>query len=262
MLALHQRVLPPTIKVRTPNPGLGIESSPFYLNTAVRPWTRRADHARRASVSSFGFGGANYHVALEEYGGGDASRGGSAARVRAVASELVLVSGDSPQDLRARLLDSARLLHSGGRERSAATLAEQAVESQREFDPGKPCRLAVVATDAGDLREKLDRAAAMIGRPPDAPFALPGGVCYDRVYYEQGRADPGRVAFVFPGQGAQYTGMGGDIAMAFPAAQDVWDFAAGLDAGGQALGDIVFPVPAFTDEQRAARVSSVGWSPV
>ena len=252
VLALHQRVLPPTIKVRKPNPGLGIESSPFYLNTAVRPWTRRADHARRASVSSFGFGGANYHVALEEYGGGDASRGRSAARVQAAATELVLVSDDSPWGLRARLLDG------GGRERSAPTLAELAGESQRDFDPGKPCRLAVVATDAGDLREKLDRAAAMVGRQPDAPFALPGGVFYDR-----GPADPGRVAFVFPGQGSQYIGMGGDIAMAFPAAQNVWDFAAGLDVGEQVLGDIVFPVPVFTDEQRAAqelRLTDTRWA--
>ena len=107
--------------------------------------------------------------------------------------------------------------------RSAPILAELAVESRRAFDPGQPRRLAVVATDAGDLREKLDRVETMIGRQPDAPFTLPDGVCYDR-----GAADPGRVAFVFPGQGSQYTGMGGDIAMAFPAAQHVWDFAAGL----------------------------------
>src|SRR3984957_3868193 len=241
VLALHQRVLPPTIKVRKPNPGLGIEGSPFYLNTAARPWTRRADHARRASVSSFGFGGANYHVALEEYGAGDASGGHSAERVRAAASELVLVSGDSPQDLRARL-------PGGGRARSAPILAALAVESQRAFDHRQPSRLAVVATDADDLREKLNHAAAMIGRQPDAPFALPGGV-----FYDCGAADPGRVAVVFPGQGSQYTGMGGDIAMAFPAAQNVWDFAASLDAGGRALGDIVFPAPVFTDEQRAAQ---------
>jgi acyl transferase domain-containing protein len=252
VLALHQRVLPPTIKVRKPNPGLGIESSPFYLNTAVRPWTRRADHPRRASVSSFGFGGANYHVALEEYAGADASQERSAARVRAAASELVLVSDDSPGDLRGRLLDG------GGRDRSAPILAELAAESRCDFDPGKPCRLAVVATDAADLREKLDRAAAMVGRQPDAPFTLPGGVCYDC-----GPADPGRVAFVFPGQGSQYIGMGGDIAMAFPAAQHVWDLAAGLDAGERALGDVVFPVPAFTDEQRAAqelRLTDTRWA--
>ena len=241
VLALHQRVLPPTIKVRKPNPGLDIESSPFYLNTAARPWTHRADHPRRASVSSFGFGGANYHVALEEYGEGDASGGHSAARVRAAASELVLLSGDSPQDLRARLTGARR-------GRPTPVLAELAVESQRAFDHRQPCRLAAVATDADDLREKLDRAEAMIGRQPDAPFAFPGGVFYDR-----GAADPGRVAIVFPGQGSQYTGMGGDIAMAFSAAQRVWDFAAGLDAGERALADVVFPAPVFSDEQRAAQ---------
>jgi acyl transferase domain-containing protein/NADP-dependent 3-hydroxy acid dehydrogenase YdfG len=251
VLALHQQVLPPTIKVRKPNPALGIEDSPFYLNTEVRPWTRRADHARRASVSSFGFGGANYHVALEEYGGGDASPGRSAVRVRAVASELVLVSDDSPQDLRARLVD-------GGIGRSAQTLDQLALESRRDFDPGQPCRLAVVAADADDLREKLDRAAVMVGRQPDAPFALPGGVFYDR-----GPADPGRVAFAFPGQGSQYTGMGGDIAMAFPAAQNVWDFAAGPGEGGRSLGDVVFPAPVFTDELRAAqerRLTDTRWA--
>ncbi|WP_203918839.1 type I polyketide synthase, partial [Rugosimonospora africana] len=248
VLALHQRVLPPTIKVRKPNPVLGIEGSPFYLNTAVRPWTRRAEHARRASVSSFGFGGANYHVALEEYCG-DASPDRRAARIRAAASELVLFGADSPQDLRARLVDG------GGHEPPASNLAELALESQRNFDPGQRCRLAVVASDAGDLRAKLDRAAAMVDRQPEAPFALPGGV-----FYDEGPADPGRIAFVFPGQGSQYIGMGGDIAMALPAAQDVWDVAAGVDG---ALSDVVFPPPVFSDEQRAAqelRLTDTRWA--
>jgi acyl transferase domain-containing protein/NADP-dependent 3-hydroxy acid dehydrogenase YdfG len=258
VLALHQRALPPTIKVREPNPALGIDASPFYLNTAVRPWTRRADHARRASVSSFGFGGANYHVTLEEYGGGDASRGRSAARVRAAVSELVLLSDDSPEGLRSRLLDG------GGRERPAPApapaleLAGLAARARRDFDPGKQCRLAVVAADADDLRDKLDRAAAMVGRQPDAPFTLPGGICYHR-----GPANPGRIAFVFPGQGSQYTGMGADIAMAFPAAQNVWDFAASLGLGDRALSDIVFPAPVFSDEQRAAqelRLTDTRWA--
>jgi 3-oxoacyl-(acyl-carrier-protein) synthase len=54
VLALHQRTLPPTIKVREPNPGLGIEDSPFYLNTVARPWTRRASQpgGRRSPASA------------------------------------------------------------------------------------------------------------------------------------------------------------------------------------------------------------------
>jgi acyl transferase domain-containing protein/NADP-dependent 3-hydroxy acid dehydrogenase YdfG len=214
VLALHQRVLPPTIKVRQPNPGLDIDGSPFYLNTVARPWTHREDGRRRASVSSFGFGGANYHLTLEEH------RGGAAARMRTAAGELVLLSADSPTDLR----------------------------DGRGFDPRQPHRLAVVASDAADLRDKLDRAATMRERQPGTSFTLPGGVSY-----ECGPAEPGRVAFVFPGQGSQYVGMGADIAMAHPEAQQVWDFAAGLELGDRALSDIVFPPPVFTDADRAAQ---------
>lgn len=63
IMALHHKVLPPTIKVDKPNPKLEIEKTAFYLNTEARPWIRPAGHPRRASVSSFGFGGSNFHVA-------------------------------------------------------------------------------------------------------------------------------------------------------------------------------------------------------
>ena len=65
-LALHNKVLPATINVNEPNPKLGIENTPFYLNTEIRPWIRPANYPRRAGVSSFGFGGTNFHVVLEE----------------------------------------------------------------------------------------------------------------------------------------------------------------------------------------------------
>src|SRR5262249_28667552 len=64
-LALHHKVLPPTIKVDRPI-DLGIPT-PLYINTEKRPWLPRPDHSRRAAVSSFGFGGSNFHCVLEEY---------------------------------------------------------------------------------------------------------------------------------------------------------------------------------------------------
>ncbi|MBU0616951.1 MAG: hypothetical protein KKI02_04480, partial [Planctomycetes bacterium] len=67
VLALHQRVLPATIKVDEPNPKLGLDDSPFYLSTETRPWFSHGEHPRRAAVSSFGFGGSNFHAVLEEY---------------------------------------------------------------------------------------------------------------------------------------------------------------------------------------------------
>ena len=65
-LALHQRVLPPTLADR-PNPKLELEQTPFYLNTETRPWIHGGSEPRRAGVNAFGFGGINAHAVLEEY---------------------------------------------------------------------------------------------------------------------------------------------------------------------------------------------------
>ena len=46
-----------------------LDQSAVYLNTTTRPWIRGSDHPRRAGLSSFGFGGTNFHIALEEYDG-------------------------------------------------------------------------------------------------------------------------------------------------------------------------------------------------
>src|SRR5262249_17975662 len=66
-LALHHKVLPPTIKVEQPIEVLAPGRGPFYVNREKRPWLPCADHPRRAAVSSFGFGGSNFHCVLEEY---------------------------------------------------------------------------------------------------------------------------------------------------------------------------------------------------
>jgi acyl transferase domain-containing protein len=68
-LALHHRVLPPTLNCDEPHPALGLDDSPFYINTETRPWIHGVSGTpRRAGVSAFGFGGINAHAILEEYG--------------------------------------------------------------------------------------------------------------------------------------------------------------------------------------------------
>lgn len=63
-LALHHSLLPPTINYRTPNTNIDFASSPFYVNTELRAWDQEGP--KRASVSSFGIGGTNAHIVLEE----------------------------------------------------------------------------------------------------------------------------------------------------------------------------------------------------
>ncbi len=71
-LALHHRVLPPTLHCDDVDPALGLGRTRFYLNTATRPWIRRPGSPRRAGVNAFGFGGINAHVVLEEHTSSDA----------------------------------------------------------------------------------------------------------------------------------------------------------------------------------------------
>jgi acyl transferase domain-containing protein len=66
-LALHHKILPPTIKVSKPLDEVTRGNTPFYLATMKRPWLPQGDAPRRAAVSAFGFGGSNFHTVLEEY---------------------------------------------------------------------------------------------------------------------------------------------------------------------------------------------------
>lgn len=64
-LALKSELIPSGINFETPNPTLEIEDSPFYINTSLKKW-ERGQSPLRAAVSSFGIGGTNAHIILEE----------------------------------------------------------------------------------------------------------------------------------------------------------------------------------------------------
>ena len=237
VLALQQKVLPPTIKVDRPNPALGLEDSPFYLNTATRPWVRPAaqdTHPRRASVSSFGFGGTNFHVALEEYVPASGWSAIPARRLPAAPTELILISGPASGPLldRARQLDLRR------------SLTDLARQTWPDFNREDHARLAIVARDTDDLAAKLAQAAARIETgQPLAPLG--------QVHYGDGPPAPGLTGFLFPGQGAQYVGMGADLAVHLPVVRAAWDSAARHEPGDIPLHRVVFPPPAFSDTGHA-----------
>ena len=66
VLAMENRVLPPTANFEEPGHNIDLDGSPFRVLAAADPWRSRPDHPRRAAVSGFGFGGTNAHVLLEE----------------------------------------------------------------------------------------------------------------------------------------------------------------------------------------------------
>jgi len=74
LLAMQAGELPATLHCEETSPHITLQGSPFYLVRNRQLWPRRLgqdgnETARRGAVSSFGFGGSNAHVVLEEYFG-------------------------------------------------------------------------------------------------------------------------------------------------------------------------------------------------
>jgi PfaB family protein len=68
LLALHNKILPPSLNYEKSPPNSPLPESPFRVQTQPAPWRRRKDTIpRRAAVSAFGFGGINAHLLLEEW---------------------------------------------------------------------------------------------------------------------------------------------------------------------------------------------------
>ncbi|MEE3062741.1 MAG: beta-ketoacyl synthase N-terminal-like domain-containing protein [Actinomycetota bacterium] len=249
VMALHHKALPPTIKIDRPNPALEIERSPFYLSTQSKPWMADKGVPRRASVSSFGFGGTNFHVAVEEYTG----TGKRAYRFRSWDSELVVLGAPSSAALSGQAAAlSASLVD------SADMLSWIARSTQAAYNAAQPHRLAVVADSVSTLQTMLDEVAAKL-RAADVPssFASPKGYFYSA-------QRPGPVALLFPGQGSQYVGMGADLPQLHEPALAAWECARAdrLNADRD-LHDVVWPKTAFTDDERAlqsAELTKTEWA--
>ncbi|WP_439621019.1 beta-ketoacyl synthase N-terminal-like domain-containing protein [Hyphomonas sp.] len=227
--ALSRKILPPTIKIGEPADVLK-DSKSFYLNSEARPWVSPETRPRRASVSSFGFGGSNFHVALEEYTGPNAIH-----PPRVFPSELFLFSASSTDAL---VEEIESLIHTETGEDGLAALA---TSTHASFQPDDRVRVAIVADDQKDLAAKASRLIGQIESGTLGTAPLGAGI-----HASTTPPETGKIAFLFSGQGSQYVGMGADLAMAFPAARAVWDIAAGHKVTGpKKLHRLAFPPAAF-----------------
>jgi len=227
-LALHHRVIPPTIKVTKPQDEVTAGRTPFYITTRKRPWITRNNTPRRAGVSAFGFGGSNFHTILEEYrplqeaaewDGSVQVLTFSSADAAGLTAQLANISADIAwNDLRAK----AASLRAG-------------------FDPKAACRLALTVERSSNLGTLLHTAQTMLAKQPGANWTTPDGICYAT---GAAVAQPG---LLFPGQGAQYVGMLRDLACAFPQLLDSLEQAETTTPG---LTDLIYPADRF--EQGAA----------
>ncbi|MGW7522687.1 beta-ketoacyl synthase N-terminal-like domain-containing protein, partial [Streptomyces sp. NPDC054783] len=223
-LALHHKVLPPTINVAQPNPAVDFENGPFYVNSELRPWIRDPRRPqRRAAVSSFGFGGTNFHVVLEEYGEGD--------------------------DLQVMFpVAQVHLWHAADTTALTAALAEGAPAHGGPAPEGH-ARVAFAARgaeEAATLREVALRE--LKARPEAESWSHPKGVFFRRRAAES--AERGKIGALFAGQGSQYVHPGLTAVLALPPLRAAFDHVNRHFEGAEALSRIAFPPPVFNDAAR------------
>ncbi|WP_043485734.1 type I polyketide synthase, partial [Streptomyces olivaceus] len=223
VLALRHGVLPQTLHVDAPTPEVDWSAGAVELLTTPQDWSER-DRPRRAGVSGFGVSGTNAHVIIEEAPAAEAAPG---------PDRPALGGGHVP------------LVLSG---RGGAGLAGQA-ERLRAFLAGRPdLDLTEVARALATTRAALpDRAVVLAADHADAVArleALAAGEPAPNVV--TGRSDATeRIVFVFPGQGAQWAGMGAELMAESPVfAARMRECAEALDPlTGWSLLDVVAGAP-------------------
>ena len=243
VLALNDKVLPPSLHCDAKNPNIDFERSPFYVNTKLTDWDKPAGGVRRAGVSAFGFGGTNFHAVLEEYVPGrltaDRKPTGSTGKVtpdvisgiaaKAPQSGAIVLGADTGAELATRLRrfkSEAEANRVMGREAPLAS------------DLAAPQRVAIDFQTPKDLARKIDLALKAFDRDePSVWTALTSQGVF------RGAGEKQKVAFLYPGQGSQYVNMLAELRSHEPLVRAVFEQAdrvmrSHLD--DRLLSDIIF----------------------
>ena len=247
-LGLHHKVLPPTINVETPNKALGMDDSPFYVNSHARPWIKTEDAgARTAAVSAFGFGGTNYHVVMEEF----QAEQQAPYRLNRVA-DVVFFHEQTPVDL---LAICKTALDSFKSEEGIKHFRGHLDQQKNGAIPPDSARIAFVARDLDEVISLLETAIQQFDNQLDKPWEHPLGIFYKPF----AGSDLSDIVTLFPGQGSQYPNMAINMANEFPEMrQTVAEFdSTRLTMGLTPLSNIIYPPSAYSTEQQQEQVASL-----
>ncbi|MDV2992196.1 MAG: hypothetical protein N4J56_001850 [Chroococcidiopsis sp. SAG 2025] len=185
VLALHHKLLPPSLNFEQPNPQIDFANSPFYVNTKLREWKANGT-PRRAGVSSFGVGGTNAHVVLEEAPVQEQGRLGAEEQGRS--DRLLVLSA-----------------------KTASALEKATVNLANYLKQHPDVNLADVAYTLAIGRRAFDRRRMVVVRDGEDAVTALESVAPQRVFTQVKESGSRSVVFMFPGQGAQYINMAGEL---------------------------------------------------
>ena len=192
VMAMKAGVLPATLNYEHPDPTMGLDGSGLLVAPQPLDWKRGSGRPRRLQVNAFGFGGSNYVVQMEE--------ALDEKDTVMVSPDLTAEAGDGPPTL-------------------------QGVSVFRTETDGRNCRMAVVAPSEKEALAVLERSAALTAGGVASPKAA-RSLAQQGIFISPEDVPVPPLAFVFPGQGAHYAGMGRALYESFPVIKEWMDRAA------------------------------------
>lgn len=178
-LSLHHEQIPPSLHFDTPNPKIDFPNTPFFVNTELRPWPRTEQRPRRAGISSFGVGGTNAHVVVEE----------------------------APMRQQVPINRPTYLLPLSAKSEQA--LAEMSTNLAHYLQENPTLSLADVAFTLQQGRVEFNHRRFICAA--DTSAAIQGLTNTNAKNYQRTSQRNAPVVFMFPGQGAQHVNMGREL---------------------------------------------------
>jgi acyl transferase domain-containing protein len=223
VLAVDRGQLPASLNFDTPNPRIGFERTPFYVNDTLAPWPERSA-PRRAAVSSFGIGGTNVHVIIEQAPPAPPAEASTSWQVLPLSAKTASALARMRQNLADHL---------------AADPSASLPDIAHTLQIGRPAlehRTALACRDVDDAVAKL--RAPVPETTPVRPGTQPA------------------VVFMFPGQGAQHLGMAETLYRDEPVFRAAFDECAdhAREPLGEDLRAAVFADPSRSDADRGDRL--------
>ena len=254
VMALHHHTIPPSAGFETPNPTVEWSEIPFFVPTEARDWPKPEGHPRRAGISAFGFGGTNFHVALEGYDAAyhselaakweqrwaayaaieqPTSAGPSVPSVldsaavpsmtheqlKAIEGGMVLLSSHDMKGLKSKVTDLSFKGTTFDEDPKGIRLSNTLHQASASFDSSAQLRMAIIATSWAEFEKRCALAIKAMDDEEKWGFLQAQGVLItnDAPLHENAK-----VAHMYPGQGSQYVGMTYDLHQRYSAVQQVW----------------------------------------